>query len=76
MRQAIMENIRVEFAQPRLPTTSFYGYPPMPNPYSYGPMNFRPPGSRPPPPMMPMSPGGKPGSRGRGLLGKAEAFIL
>lgn len=72
MRQAIMENLKFEFAKPFLPQPLYPGYPPMPGmghgphgPYGpqQGPFSFRPAGMR----GMPQGPGG-PMGRGMGQL--------
>ena len=74
LRQAVLENLRVDFAKPLLPAL----YPHYPGPYGHGPGPYGPGpgpgpmyrgrggpmGPLPPPPPGPKSPG-----RGRGILG-------
>ncbi|KAK3608099.1 hypothetical protein CHS0354_004756 [Potamilus streckersoni] len=70
MRQAIMEELHVEFARPLLPTASLYTSYPLP-PYAAPPFPYRPAGMR----AMPQGPlgpvGSKTSGRGRGILGRS-----
>jgi hypothetical protein len=72
LRQAVLENLHVEFAKPLLPALYPYGppgpYGPTPNPYAPTPMGhmFRGRGG-PVGPLLP--PGPKSLGRGRGILG-------
>ena len=72
LRQAVLENIRVDFAKPLLPGL----YPHYPGPYGPGPGPYGPHGPEPPMyrgrggPMGPLlPPGPKSPGRGRGILG-------
>ena len=86
MRQAIMENISVEFAKPLLPTASLYSnYPYGPYPVPPG-VPYRPAGAarmaypiavrggRGGPPV-PVGMGPKTPGRGRGILGNCEQIL-
>lgn len=70
MRQAIMENLRVEFAKPLLPNAAMYAhYPFPPYPGHPGHMAYRPGGrGAPPHGAGPQSQKG----RGRGILGNGD----
>lgn len=74
LRQAVLENIRVDFAKPLLPSALYPPYPPYgpaPGPYRPGPMG-RGRGAIMGPLVNP--PGPKPQGRGRGILGNAGNY--